>query len=155
MKKCGPSGNAPSAAADGPLLKPNLPTPTSAASFALPSGLSLGVRGLAEQAESTETKRFKEPTDPLLSAREVSPQTNLPADEALERRGLRGQKPPAEGLELGGGVPLDEVFAAINHVQIETGIAVLEQGSPFRGRTPVLFAVDEEHRDTHLIEALP
>ena len=44
------------------------------------------VRGLAEQAESTETKRFKEPTDPLLSAREVSPRTNLPDEEALKRR---------------------------------------------------------------------
>jgi len=36
------------------------------------------VRGLAEQAESTESEWFKEPTDPLLSAREVSPRTNFP-----------------------------------------------------------------------------
>ena len=48
-------------------------------------------------------------------------------------KNLRRQKSSAEGLELGGGVPLDEVFAAVNHVQVETGIAVLEQGSPFRG----------------------
>jgi len=45
------------------------------------------VRGLAEQAESTESERFKEPTDPLLSAREVSPRTNLPADETPKPRG--------------------------------------------------------------------
>ena len=49
------------------------------------------------------------------------------------KRDLRRQKSSAEGLELGGGVPLDEVFAAVNHVQVEAGIAVLEQGSPFRG----------------------
>jgi len=36
------------------------------------------VRGLAEQAESIETKWFKEPTDPLLSAREAGPRTELP-----------------------------------------------------------------------------
>lgn len=48
-------------------------------------------------------------------------------------KNLRRQKSSAEGLELGGGVPLDEVFAAVNHVHIETGIAVLEQGGPFRG----------------------
>ncbi|HBA40170.1 MAG TPA: hypothetical protein DCZ05_10635, partial [Deltaproteobacteria bacterium] len=39
---------------------------------------SFGVRGLAEQAESIETKWFKEPTDPLLSAREAGPRTELP-----------------------------------------------------------------------------
>ena len=44
------------------------------------------MRGLAEQAESTESERFKEPTGPLLSAREVSPRTKLPADETLEQR---------------------------------------------------------------------
>ena len=44
------------------------------------------MRGLAEQAESTESERFKEPTGPLLSAREVSPRTELPDEEALKRR---------------------------------------------------------------------
>ena len=44
------------------------------------------MRGLAEQAESTESERFKEPTGPLLSAREVSPRTGIPGEEALKRR---------------------------------------------------------------------
>ena len=44
------------------------------------------VRGPAEQAESIETKRFKKSRGPLLSAREAGPRTELPADEALERR---------------------------------------------------------------------
>jgi hypothetical protein len=35
------------------------------------------MRGLAEQAESTESKRSKETTDLLLSAREVSPRTKV------------------------------------------------------------------------------
>src|SRR3989338_7151141 len=58
---------------------------TSAASLALPSASPLRVRGLAEQAESTESERYKEPTGPLLSAREVSPLTRF-------RRGGTGAK---------------------------------------------------------------
>src|SRR3990170_162901 len=42
------------------------------------SAKPMRVRGLAEQAESTESERFKEPTDLLLSAREVSPRTDFP-----------------------------------------------------------------------------
>ncbi len=44
------------------------------------------VRGPAEQAESTETERFKKSRGPLLSAPEAGPRTELPADETLERR---------------------------------------------------------------------
>jgi len=118
------------------------PQPHSRSPRPLPAA-PLGVRGLAEQAESTETKRFKEPTDPLLSAREVSPQTNLPADEALERRDLRRQKPSGDGFKIGGGVPLHEVLAAVDHVQVETGIALLGQRGPFGGRATVLLPIDE------------
>ncbi len=45
------------------------------------------VRGPAEQAESTDTERFKKSRGPLLSAREAGPQTELPDEEALERGG--------------------------------------------------------------------
>ena len=45
------------------------------------------VRGPAEQAESTETERFEISRGPLLSAREAGPRTELPDEEALERRG--------------------------------------------------------------------
>jgi len=50
-------------------------------------GRSKKVRGPAEQAESTETEQFDKPTGLLLSAREVGPRTNLPADETPEPRG--------------------------------------------------------------------
>ena len=48
------------------------------------------VRGPAEQAESTETERFKKSRDPLLSAREAGPRTELPADETAEAKGQGG-----------------------------------------------------------------
>ncbi len=38
---------------------------------------TLRVRGFAERAESTESERFKEPTDLLLSAREAGPRTDF------------------------------------------------------------------------------
>ncbi len=44
------------------------------------------MRGPAEQAESTDTERFKKSRGPLLSAREVGPRTELPDEEALKRR---------------------------------------------------------------------
>ena len=37
------------------------------------------VRGPAEQAESSETERFKESTDPLLSALEAGPRNGASA----------------------------------------------------------------------------
>ena len=51
---------------------------------------SLEVRGFAERAESTESERFKEPTDLLLSGSEVSPRTNLPAEETSGAKGRAG-----------------------------------------------------------------
>src|SRR3989338_8621960 len=72
-----------------------------------------------------------------------------------EPRDLRCKESSAEGLEVGGGVPLDEMFAPVDHVDVETGIALLGQAGPFRRRAAVLLAVDEEHRDRDLIQALP
>jgi len=43
------------------------------------------VRRPAEQAESTETERFKKSRGPLLSAREAGPRTEVPDEEALEQ----------------------------------------------------------------------
>ena len=64
------------------------------------------MRGLAEQAESTESERFKEPTDLLLSAREVSPRTNLPANETVSQEGREVPSFIAFGARGG---PLNEI----------------------------------------------
>src|SRR3990172_4350744 len=44
-------------------------------------------RGFAEQAQSIERKRFKEPTGLLLWAREAGPRTKLPAEETSGAKG--------------------------------------------------------------------
>src|SRR3972149_7106272 len=109
---------------------------TSAASLALPSASPLRVRGLAEQAESTESERFKEPTGPLLSAREVSPRTGVPDEEALKRRDWGGSLLhliPCKSIAWSNillGIPKEEtMFRRIDHVALH--VSDLERSVSF------------------------
>src|SRR3972149_6051096 len=72
-----PSGNALSAAADRPLLRPKLSSRASAASLALPPGAPASQGGAQKKPKRLEQSRKKAPGAPLLGGREAPPRATL------------------------------------------------------------------------------
>ena len=70
-------------------------------------------------------------------------------------RGLSSQKAGAERNKFGGSVPLDQMFAAVEDVQVEVGVVLSGQRRPFGRRAAILLAVDHQQRHRRLRRALP
>src|SRR2546422_1441885 len=68
---------------------------------------------------------------------------------------LLGQERSAQRGEFFRGVPLDEMFAAVDQVQIEPGVELHCERGAFRGVAAVLSSVDQPKGRLHLPEPLP
>src|SRR2546427_701504 len=65
------------------------------------------------------------------------------------------QERSAQRGEFFRGVPLDEMLAAVDQVQVEAGVELHCERGAFRGMAAVLSSVDQPKRRPHLAEPLP
>src|SRR5207247_9317364 len=94
------------------------------------------------------------PLSALLYARARARETRIDVDCPAPSR-LLGQKRSAQRGEFFRRVPLDEMLAAIDEVQIEPGVEPHRESRAFRGVAAVLPSVDQPKRRPHLAEPLP
>src|SRR6266581_1770659 len=96
------------------------------------------------------------PLSALLYARARTRETRVdvhrvhPAQSRLVR-----QERSAQRGEFFRGVPLDEMLAVVDEVQIEPGVELHRERGAFRGVAAVLSSVDQPKRRLHLAEPLP
>src|SRR5207247_7848715 len=94
------------------------------------------------------------PLSALLYARARARETLIDVDCPAPSR-LLGQKRSAQRGEFFRRVPLDEMLAAIDEVQIEAGVEPHRERRAFRGVAAVLSSVDQAKRRPHLAEPPP
>src|SRR5207245_5275721 len=65
------------------------------------------------------------------------------------------QERSAQRGEFLRGVPLDEMLAAVEEMQVEPGVELHRERGAFRGIAAVLSSVNEPQRHRHLAQAFP